>query len=267
MTVSYLNLTASPSFCRLLLASAGMDPNARRFVWDRVNDEMRKGRSIVLTSHSMQECQALCSRIGIMVNGHLQCLGSPQHLKTKYGDGYTLILKVASADVEAAKAFVARSFAGARLEEEHCGYLHFMLPIATMPPLSEAFGMFEGSKVTLGLEDYQISQTSLDEIFCKFALIQDGEAPPLAVVRAAGESPGTELDAKSTPNPIYHRVSETTTVATATAATAATSDAVKTQPSGSAQEGERDRVTDPRGSVFLHRDGIGSEPGWLESVV
>lgn len=41
------------------------------------------GRSVVLTSHSMEECEALCTRLTIMVNGEFKCLGSSQHLKSK----------------------------------------------------------------------------------------------------------------------------------------------------------------------------------------
>ena len=42
----------------------------------------------------MEECEALCTRIAIMVNGQFKCLGSAQHLKNKFGQGYTLIAKV-----------------------------------------------------------------------------------------------------------------------------------------------------------------------------
>ena len=42
----------------------------------------------------MEECEALCTRVAIMVNGQFKCLGSPQHLKTKFGEGYTLIARV-----------------------------------------------------------------------------------------------------------------------------------------------------------------------------
>ena len=42
----------------------------------------------------MDECEALCTRLAIMVNGEFKCLGSPQHLKTKFGEGYTLIAKI-----------------------------------------------------------------------------------------------------------------------------------------------------------------------------
>ena len=43
---------------------------------------------------SMEECEALCTRLAVMVNGRFQCLGSTQHLKAKFGEGYSLIIKL-----------------------------------------------------------------------------------------------------------------------------------------------------------------------------
>ncbi len=42
----------------------------------------------------MEECEALCTRLVIMVNGSFLCLGSPQHLKSKFGQGYSLMMKL-----------------------------------------------------------------------------------------------------------------------------------------------------------------------------
>jgi ABC-type multidrug transport system ATPase subunit len=69
-----------------------MDPSARRFLWDVVSRlSLREGRcAVLLTTHSMAEAQALCSRIGIMTAGRLRCLGSPQHLKTRFGEALEL---------------------------------------------------------------------------------------------------------------------------------------------------------------------------------
>ena len=77
--------------------STGMDPVARRFMWDviaRISNQ-RKQCSIILTTHSMEECEALCNRVGIMVGGRLRCLGGVQHLKHKFGRGYMAELQVA----------------------------------------------------------------------------------------------------------------------------------------------------------------------------
>ena len=47
-----------------------------------------------LSFFSMEECEALCTRLAIMVNGQFKCLGSPQHLKSKFGEGYTLLARI-----------------------------------------------------------------------------------------------------------------------------------------------------------------------------
>lgn len=63
----------------------------------------------------MEECEALCTRLAIMVNGQFKCLGSPQHLKSKFGSGYTLLAKTQSeeeGELQAFKAFVEKTFPG-----------------------------------------------------------------------------------------------------------------------------------------------------------
>ncbi len=46
----------------------------------------------------MEEAEALCGRLAIMVNGQFECMGNVQHLKSKYGKGYTIIVKAKNAD-------------------------------------------------------------------------------------------------------------------------------------------------------------------------
>jgi len=71
-----------------------MDPSSRRKLWDVLSAIRAKQSSIVLTTHSMEEAEALCTRIAIMVSGKLRCLGTPQHLKSKFGDGFELEVKL-----------------------------------------------------------------------------------------------------------------------------------------------------------------------------
>ncbi|KAL4325993.1 hypothetical protein GQ457_11G008730 [Hibiscus cannabinus] len=85
--------------------STGMDPVAKRFMWEVISRlSTRQGKTaVILTTHSMNEAQALCTRIGIMVGGRLRCIGSPQHLKTRFGNHLELEIKpteVSSADME-----------------------------------------------------------------------------------------------------------------------------------------------------------------------
>jgi len=76
--------------------STGMDPVARRFMWTKIAQISTRSKScaVVLTTHSMEECEALCSRVGIMVGGRLRCLGAVQHLKSKFGSGLMMEIKL-----------------------------------------------------------------------------------------------------------------------------------------------------------------------------
>uniref|UniRef100_A0A8C0MV26 ABC transporter domain-containing protein n=1 Tax=Canis lupus familiaris TaxID=9615 RepID=A0A8C0MV26_CANLF len=85
-----LALLGSPDLLLLDEPSSGMDPCSKRHLWRTITQEARRGCAVVLTSHSMEECEALCTRLAIMVNGSFRCLGSPQHLKNRFGDGYTV---------------------------------------------------------------------------------------------------------------------------------------------------------------------------------
>jgi len=85
-------LIGNPPIVLLDEPTSGMDPVSKRSLWDFISSTM-SGRSVILTTHSMEECEALCDRIGIMINGQLACLGSNLHLKSKYGKGYQLDIK------------------------------------------------------------------------------------------------------------------------------------------------------------------------------
>ena len=66
-----------------------MDPEARRGMWDTLQ-VMKEGRTIMLTTHFMEEADVLGDRIAIMSDGQVKCCGSPMFLKTNLGAGYSL---------------------------------------------------------------------------------------------------------------------------------------------------------------------------------
>lgn len=77
--------SAYPQVVMLDEPTSGMDPSARRATWDLLQGEKR-GRTILLTTHFMDEADLLGDRIAIMAGGELQCCGSPLFLKNKYGE-------------------------------------------------------------------------------------------------------------------------------------------------------------------------------------
>ncbi|ELU10176.1 hypothetical protein CAPTEDRAFT_219516, partial [Capitella teleta] len=148
-----------------------MDPHSRRFLWDLILNLVREGRSVVLTSHSMEECEALCSRLAIMVNGRFRCLGSTQHLKNRFGDGYTVSIRVKGPDftreVDAVSRFMMRSFPSSRLKESHHNMVQYELPSEYLS-LAKVFSKMEEAIHDLEVEDYSVSQNTLDNVFINF---------------------------------------------------------------------------------------------------
>uniref|UniRef100_A0A4W6E3E1 ABC transporter domain-containing protein n=1 Tax=Lates calcarifer TaxID=8187 RepID=A0A4W6E3E1_LATCA len=145
--------------------TTGMDPKARRFLWDCILSVIKEGRSVILTSHSMEECEALCTRMAIMVNGRFKCLGSIQHLKSRFGDGYTVIVRVGGSPpaLKPVEDFVQQTFPGSVLKEKHHNTLQYQL-VCTQGALATIFSQFTSHQHRLGVEDYSVSQTTLDQV-------------------------------------------------------------------------------------------------------
>ena len=65
--------------------SSGLDTEARREIWDILKSH-QQGRTMILSTHYMDEADYLADKIAIMAEGVLQCYGSPMFLKKKYGE-------------------------------------------------------------------------------------------------------------------------------------------------------------------------------------
>lgn len=153
-----------------------MDPAARRKMWDVISTS-RQGRVIFLTTHLMEEADALSSRIAIMVNGSLECVGTPQHLKTRFGDGYQLQVTTTIINDEVTHALdtlVQDLAPQVKLVERHGGHAKYELPQGL--DLAEAFDKLEEKKHEYGIQDYAVVQSTLERVFLKFAQHQ-ADAP------------------------------------------------------------------------------------------
>ncbi|XP_070693444.1 phospholipid-transporting ATPase ABCA1b [Pempheris klunzingeri] len=169
-------LIGAPPVVFLDEPTTGMDPKARRALWNCIHSVIKEGRSVVLTSHSMEECEALCTRMAIMVNGRFRCLGSVQHLKNRFGDGYTIILRVGGpdADLLPVMKFIESELSGSTLKEKHRNMLQYQLP-SSLTSLTHIFSILAKNKETLRIEDYSVTQTTLDQVFVNFAKDQSDD--------------------------------------------------------------------------------------------
>ena len=69
-----------------------MDPVSRRKIWDIIKELRNEGKTIILTTHFLDEAEALSNRISIINKGELLILGSSDFIKKKFGEGYTIII-------------------------------------------------------------------------------------------------------------------------------------------------------------------------------
>ncbi|TPX34701.1 hypothetical protein SmJEL517_g02743 [Synchytrium microbalum] len=165
-------LVGRPEILFLDEPTTGMDVEVRQTIWATINDLKERGATIVITTHSMEEADALASRIGILANGHLAALGTPQHLKNLYGQGYKITVQTTSP--ESAKALPQAMSPKLNLKVAQIigKTVQFEMPLASdtaspeaLSQLSEVFEAFEDAKLGFGVTDYSIAQNTLAHVF------------------------------------------------------------------------------------------------------
>ncbi|XP_044072836.1 LOW QUALITY PROTEIN: glucosylceramide transporter ABCA12 [Siniperca chuatsi] len=166
-----LALIGHPQILLLDEPSSGMDPRTKRHLWKIISEEVKGKCAVVLTSHSMEECEALCSRLAIMVKGQFRCLGSLQHIKNRFGSGFTvkMYLAKASCDTEAITGFMQRRFPSTYLKDQHSTMVEYHIPVAP-GGVADIFDQLESNKNALQIKHFAVSQTTLDEVFINFAM-------------------------------------------------------------------------------------------------
>jgi len=169
-----ISLIGGPQIVFLDEPSAGVDPVARRWMWRFIKDNMT-GRTVLLTTHAMDEAETLCDRIGIMVNGQMRCIGTPEELKYKYVRGYSLECyleekKEGEGNVVQVKEYIEDKFPGSDILEEQSFLVKFLIP--PTKSLGTIFKIIEAEKENLGIQKYALSETSLEQVFLSFVADQ-----------------------------------------------------------------------------------------------
>jgi ABC-type multidrug transport system ATPase subunit len=143
--------------------TTGLDPHSRRQLW-RVIRGARAGRAVVLTTHSMEEAETLCSRIAIMAHGRLCCIGSPVHLKNRHTDGYRLLVNYPEDCSARATAAITGLFPDAKPVSAFAGTSEWRVRVsaADVPPL---FQRMEQSAEAAGITDWSLAQLGLSDVF------------------------------------------------------------------------------------------------------
>ena len=167
-----------------------MDPYSRRLLWQLLQRK-KQGRVICLSTHYMDEAEALGDTIAIMAHGSLRCVGSSLFLKKAFGCGYTVtIVLPQESDGDAVAAELATLVPNADVRTAGME-LALRLPFHASATLPALVSRLEGDLVPAGrAQTFSVAVTKLEEVFMKVA---DGSGPPCTGSSAAarpGEAPG-----------------------------------------------------------------------------
>ncbi|XP_072756384.1 uncharacterized protein Ldd isoform X2 [Anoplolepis gracilipes] len=156
--------------------TSGMDPATKSFVAKAVRHVTKNQRCVILTSHSVAECENLCTRVGILARAGLRCIGTPQHLKHKFGEGYVVFLRfgqpVSATDLRRA---ILKYLPQAMISSRQATAARLLLPRSQDTTLSVSFSMVKLLAEELKATDYTLTQSSLDQVLVNFSEELDDE--------------------------------------------------------------------------------------------
>ncbi|XP_011295390.1 ATP-binding cassette sub-family A member 17 isoform X2 [Musca domestica] len=168
-------MIGSPSLVLLDEPTTGVDPISRRFLWKTIQDFQKRDKTIVLTSHSMDECEHLCNRLAIMAEGQFKCLGHVPELKQLYGAGFTISIKLRTneatdIEVQTVTHHLKEIFPHCKLRESHAGILTYFIKSFDIIAWSDVFSRCAQFQNIAGdfVEEYSVNETTLEDIFLKY---------------------------------------------------------------------------------------------------
>ncbi|MEE6523762.1 hypothetical protein FKM82_022799 [Ascaphus truei] len=146
-----ISMLGNPTIVLLDEPSTGMDPKGQQRLWRAIRAAFKnKERGAILTTHYMEEAEAVCDRVAIMVSGKLRCIGSIQQLKSKFGKGYQLEIKLKdSHQADQIHSEIVRLFPHAERQERFPSFLVYKIPMDNVQSLSQAFFHLEEGEIEI----------------------------------------------------------------------------------------------------------------------
>jgi len=167
-----ISLVGNPSIVFLDEPTTGLDPENKRQIWDILSN-CKENKCMILTTHLMEEAEVLSDRIGIIVQGHLKCLGTQYKLKRVYGRGFKLIINLSIQHIEEETSeekianvdkFIKNMFYNATVAEKYKNTIIFQIPNEDFDA-EKLFNEIEDKKTLLSINNWAISQVTLEDIF------------------------------------------------------------------------------------------------------
>ena len=147
--------------------SSGIDVRARRELWS-ILEKYRKNRTMLLSTHYMDEAEHLADRIVIIGGGKLKCSGSTNFLKQNLGSGYHLTMSLMdNANLTSINQFVQNITPAARLDKFYGKEAQYILPFESSNSFPTLFRELDQNRQSIQVQNYGVSVTTMDEIFLK----------------------------------------------------------------------------------------------------
>ncbi|CAN0901622.1 ABC transporter A family member 7 [Linum grandiflorum] len=162
-----ISLIGDPKVVYMDEPSTGLDPASRSCLWN-VLKRAKQDRAIILTTHSMEEAEALCDRLGIFVDGGLQCIGNPKELKARYGETYVFTMTTGADNEKEVEKMVRELSPSAERTYHLTGTQKFEMPKQEVR-IADVFRAVEIAKSEFPVFAWGISDTTLEDVFIKVA--------------------------------------------------------------------------------------------------
>ncbi|KAL3679377.1 hypothetical protein R1sor_022333 [Riccia sorocarpa] len=170
-----ISLIGNPQVVYMDEPSTGLDPASRNNLWNVVK-QAKKDRSIILTTHSMEEAEALCDRLCIFVDGQLQCIGDSKELKSRYGGDLVLTVTTQPEDEELVVKMVKSFSQNAKIVYALAGTQKFEIPKSDVD-VAIIFAEMEKAKARFAIQAWGVADTTLEDVFIKIARQAHADAP------------------------------------------------------------------------------------------
>ncbi|HTY91766.1 MAG TPA: ABC transporter ATP-binding protein [Methanocella sp.] len=153
-----LALVNDPDIVFLDEPTTGLDPRARRDVWEAVRELKNRGKTVFLTTHYMDEAYYLADRIDVIFKGKIVAEGTPEDLINKYGGGNTLIIRDCC---EKAREQLVRAIPGSRISGSDI--LTKLPPEDGMASIAKAVSILNNGD--LSCKEIYVKKSTLEDVF------------------------------------------------------------------------------------------------------
>ena len=155
-------LVGDPELLFLDEPTTGLDPQARRHLWDLVDNLKHAGRTIILTTHYMDEAERLCDRVAIMDHGRIIALGTTRELIASVGGDHIVEFAVASTSTHTLDPAALRAIPGVQSHRVDAGF-HQLSVTDLHTTVPRVFAAVDS--MGLELSEFRTHSATLEDVF------------------------------------------------------------------------------------------------------